>query len=105
MFLSCFITNEYDLKLPDESITFALLVNVLHEIENRMEFIAEVKRILKPKGKIAIIEWEKENMEIGPPSHGIGKEEVIGFLSSSGMRLNSSMQFANVFYGLVAVRL
>jgi len=99
-------TNEYDLKLPDESITFALLVNVLHEIEDKMKFIVEVKRALKAEGKIAIIEWEKEKMEVGPPiSHRIGKEEVIELLSSSGMRLDSSMQFTNLYYGLVAVRL
>ncbi|OPX93186.1 MAG: hypothetical protein A4E53_00296 [Pelotomaculum sp. PtaB.Bin104] len=59
--------NEYDLKLPGESITFALLVNVLHEIEDKMKFIVEVKRALKAEGKTAIIEWEKEKMEMGPP--------------------------------------
>lgn len=43
---------------------------------------------------------------MGPPiSHRIGKEEVIELLSSSDMRLNNSMQFADVFYGLVVVRL
>lgn len=98
-------TSEYDLKLPDESVTFALIVNVLHEIEDKAQFITEVTRILKPEGKIAIIEWEKENMEMGPPKEDrIGKDETIILLRSFGMRLSGSMQFADVSYGLVAVK-
>jgi ubiquinone/menaquinone biosynthesis C-methylase UbiE len=98
-------TSEYDLKLPDESVTFAFMVNVLHEIENKMQFIAEIKRILKPEGKIAIIEWEKENIEMGPPKEDrIGKDETAALLSSFGMVLNNSMQFVGLFYGLVAVK-
>jgi len=98
-------TSEYDLKLQDESVTFALIVNVLHEIEDKAQFITEVRRILKPEGKIAIIEWEKENMEMGPSKEDrIGKDETAILLKSFDMLLSNSMQLANVFYGLVAIK-
>lgn len=98
-------TSEYDLKLPDESVTFALLVNVLHEIEDKAQFITEVKRILKPEGKLAIIEWEKENMEMGPPKKDrIGKDETAALLNSFGLISGGAMQLASEFYGLVAVK-
>ena len=98
-------TSEYDLKLPNESVTFALIVNVLHEIEDKVQFITEVRRILKPEGKIAIIEWEKENMEMGPPKEDrIGKDETAALLRSFGMIAGGTIQLANVFYGLVAVK-
>ena len=98
-------TGEYDFKLPDESITFALLVNVLHEIEDKERFILEVKRILKPESKFAIIEWSKEKMEMGPPiNHRIGKEVVIELLNSTGFHMKDTMQFANAFYGLVFLK-
>ena len=99
-------TSEYDLKLPDESVTFALLVNVLHEIEDKAQFITEVRRILVAEGKIAIIEWEKENMEMGPPKdHRIGKDETAALLRSSGLIVGGAIQLASEFYGLVAVKL
>ena len=99
-------THEYDLKLPDESVTFALIVNVLHEIEDKAQFITEVRRILKPEGKIAIIEWEKENTEMGPPKEDrIGKDETAALLKSFGMIEGGTIQLVNVFYGLVAVKL
>jgi ubiquinone/menaquinone biosynthesis C-methylase UbiE len=98
-------TDEYDLKLPDKSVTFAVLVNVLHEIEDKAQFIAEVRRILKAEGKIAIIEWEKENMEMGPPKdHRIGKDETAALLKSFGLIVGDAIQIASEFYGLVAVK-
>jgi ubiquinone/menaquinone biosynthesis C-methylase UbiE len=98
-------TDEYDLKLQDESVTFALLVNVLHEIEDKEQFIIEVRRILKPEGKIAIIEWEKENMEMGPPKeHRIGKNETAAILRSFGLIAEGAIQLTSEFYGLVAVK-
>jgi ubiquinone/menaquinone biosynthesis C-methylase UbiE len=98
-------TSEYDLKLPDKSVTFALLVNVLHEIEDKVQFITEVRRILKAEGKIAIIEWEKENMEMGPPKdHRIGKDETAALLRSFGLIADGAIQLASEFYGLVAVK-
>jgi ubiquinone/menaquinone biosynthesis C-methylase UbiE len=99
-------TSEYDLKLSDESVTFALLVNVLHEIENKAQFITEIRRILKTEGKIAIIEWEKENSEMGPPvEHRIGKDETAALLRSFGMILSDPIQIKGELYGLVAVKL
>jgi ubiquinone/menaquinone biosynthesis C-methylase UbiE len=98
-------TSEYDLKLPDESVTFALLVNVLHEIEDKAQFITEVRRILKAEGKIAVIEWEKENMEVGPPKdHRIGKEETAALLKSFDLIAGGAIKLASEFYGLVAVK-
>ena len=98
-------TSEYNLKLPDGSITFALLVNVLHEIEDKMKFIREINRILKPEGKIAIIEWEKEKMEMGPPvDHRIGKDEVFSILNDFGFEISNQLKFAGMFDGLVAIK-
>jgi ubiquinone/menaquinone biosynthesis C-methylase UbiE len=98
-------TEEYDLKLPDDSITVALLVNVLHEIEDKQRFIREVNRVLKPEGRILIIEWKKEIMEMGPKiTHRIGSEEVVELFNSDGFSLCKEMQFAGVFYGLVFLK-
>lgn len=95
-------TDEYDLKLPDNSVTLALLVNVLHEIDDKDKFIQEIKRILKTKGRIAIVEWKKETMEMGPSvSHRISEDEVNEIMKANGFVLNKQIQFAEMFYGMV----
>lgn len=98
-------TDEYDLKLPGESITFALLVNVLHEIADHGRMIDEIHRILKPGGRIAVIEWVKTDMEMGPPKKiRIEKEELDTMFISKDFELVGSKEFAAVFYGKVFKR-
>lgn len=58
--ITCVKTEEYDLKLEAEAVTFAIMVNVLHEIEDKIKMLKEIKRILKLGGKIVIIEFEKK---------------------------------------------
>lgn len=95
-------TEEYDLKLPDDSITFALLANVLHEIDDRKRFIDEIKRILKPEGRLAVVEWKKEDMEMGPPAgHRIGFDETIRLITEEGLSIIDEMEFAGAFYAIV----
>ena len=99
------VTDEYDLKLPDETVSFALLVNVLHEVDDRPRFMSEVLRILKPAGKVAILEWDKREMETGPPlGHRIGQEELTELLESMGISIRHMAHFADVHYGVVGVK-
>ena len=60
------LTDENDLKLEDNKVTFAFISNVLHEAEEKENFLNEVKRIIAPNGKVAIVEWEKITSEFWP---------------------------------------
>lgn len=98
-------TEEYDLKIPDESVSFALLVTVLHEIEDKERFLQEANRILKPSGRIAVIDWEKKHTEMGPPiDHRISLEEVMELLTTTGFDVSKIINLADVFYGIVAIK-
>lgn len=52
--------------IEDNSVDFAVTCNVLHEVEDREGFIAEIARITKPGGSVCIIEWIKREMPFGP---------------------------------------
>lgn len=96
-------TDEYDLKLPNDIATFAILVTVLHEIDDKIRFLDEIKRVLKSKGKIAIVEWIKEDMEVGPPvNHRFSIEDTRSILLECGFDVTEEMEFAGAFYGVVA---
>lgn len=60
-------SQENRFPLQDGSLDFALLVNMIHELENWRQFLKEVYRVLKPGGRICIVDWKKMKMEIGPP--------------------------------------
>jgi ubiquinone/menaquinone biosynthesis C-methylase UbiE len=77
-------TDEYDLKIGDEAVDFAIMSNVLHEIEDKGRIIAEINRILKKGGRLAIVEWAKIRGEYGPPpEERLSPEELEDMLSRS----------------------
>ncbi len=98
-------TEELDLLIPDEAVSFALLVNVIHEIVDKNQFLEEISRILKPGGRLAIIDWEKAQTPMGPPlDHRISKEEVTELLAEMNIICQQSLSFTENFYGLVLVK-
>lgn len=98
-------SQEYDLKLPDSSVSFGLLVNVIHEVDNKERILAEISRILKPEGKLAIVDWEKTGMEYGPPvDDRISREEVKQLLGSTGFKIHFEQGYDSIFYGITAVK-
>ena len=52
-----YLTDGKDWKLGDASVTFVLCSTVLHEVDDTTAFLSEAKRVLKPGGRIGIVEW------------------------------------------------
>ncbi|GMA60344.1 class I SAM-dependent methyltransferase [Alicyclobacillus fastidiosus] len=53
--------------LPDHSVDRVICSLVLHEVDDLKQTLSEFKRILRPGGRVLLIEWEKKPMEMGPP--------------------------------------
>lgn len=96
-------TDEYDLKLDNLSVDFIIISNVLHEIEDKGKMIAEINRIHKNGGTLAIIEWEKIQGESGPPvDERLSYEEVANMLSQNGYKYIEKYGIGSDFYGVTA---
>jgi len=97
------LTEENDLKLEDNKITFAFISTVLHEAHEKENFLNEIKRIISPKGRIAIVEWQKINSDFGPPiDHRLDKMDLIKVLDTVGFSNISTIDIGENFYGLIA---
>ncbi|WMJ83211.1 class I SAM-dependent methyltransferase [Oscillospiraceae bacterium LTW-04] len=58
------------INLSNDSMDICLIATVLHMMDFKTEtdsLFAEVKRVLKSGGKLAVIECKKENSSFGPP--------------------------------------
>ncbi len=53
-------------RLREHTMDSAIVSNVLFQIEHKENFVAEIKRILKPGGKVLIIEWADSFGGLGP---------------------------------------
>lgn len=93
------LTDEYNFKLDDNSVSYALICTVLHEIEDRIKFLHETKRILIDGGKIAVVEWIKKESDWGPPvSHRVDSSDVKKELLDCGFTEISYVELNEYFY-------
>lgn len=79
-----------NIPIEEHSIDICLMATVLHDlIEDKTEkgTLREVKRVLKPNGLLAVIEFKKVEGPPGPPLKiRISPEELENILSSYGFR-------------------
>ncbi len=55
-------------NLPGVCCTLAFLANVWHEFDDRRAVLDEVRRILSPGGRIAVLDWRPDvERDAGPP--------------------------------------
>lgn len=97
------LTDGYDFKLEDDSVSKALISTVLHEIGDKKRFVQEASRILERNGKIAIIEWIKRETDWGPPiSHRVGSEEIKQILKDCSFEKITELELNKYFYIITA---
>ena len=80
-------------KLKEQSVDAVILSNVLFQIEHKDRVMAEIKRILKPAGKLLVVDWAGSYGGIGPhedyvfPEHSAEKMFIdAGFYKAKSFR-------------------
>jgi len=70
-------SSDHEIPLETGSADLVMAAFVLHETEDRARFLAELRRLLKPDGRILILEWKKQQEEHGPErAERIGPEDL-----------------------------
>jgi len=64
--------------IPNASCDAAIIVNMLFQSSAKMgNILKETSRMLKPKGRLLVVDWLKRGSPMGPPLHlRIDKEQV-----------------------------
>ena len=76
-----------DARLPDQSVDLILIVDTFHHLDDRLEYLERLQRDLSDRGRIAIVDWKKEELPEGPrPDHKIAREQVVRELEAGGFR-------------------
>lgn len=79
-------SEEASIPLADGIVDLAVLGFVLHEPPDIEAFLAEIVRLLKPEGRVLVVEWQDHPTESGPPlEYRISAEEARALLGAAGL--------------------
>jgi arsenite methyltransferase len=91
-----------DPLLADASLDRIFICDTWHHIEKQTEYLALLKKMLKPGGQLVMIDFQKRELPIGPPMEmKIAREDLVLQLETAGFRLMKEHTFLPYQYFLV----
>ena len=92
-------------KINNDTVDYALLINVLFQNNNHLNILKEAVRITRKGGKILIVDWNEGRFSIGPrPENKISIEEVMSIAMTLNLRLEKQFNAGKFHYGLIFVK-
>lgn len=89
-------------KIEAETVEVVLLLKVLYQSKKHKEIFEECKRVLKPGGRLVVLDWEKKEVPLGPPlSLRVGKERAKSEAQSLGFKFVGSLDTDPYHWGLL----
>ena len=77
-----------DPLLADASVDRVFICNTWHHIAGHAQYIAVLRKALKPGGQIVIIDFQKGNIPVGPPPEmKVDRADVVREFEHEGFRL------------------
>lgn len=86
-------------KLGDNVVDAVIVSNVLFELGDKETFIKEIKRILKPRGKVLLVDWREGS--IMRNNLIISKETSLRLFEKQGFVLDREIDAGNHHYGMI----
>lgn len=85
------LSGHSSVPLPDHTADMTFMAFVFHELDDREQYIRELKRITKPDGMLVLIDWAKVVSPPGPPAgHRVDLSEALKVVSSAGFKIESN---------------
>jgi len=89
-------------KIPAASLDYALYCNTLFQSQKHKEMLSEAYRLVKPGGKLLVVEWSPSGGPIGPPkSIRIDQPTVEKLAAEVGFIKERSFEPGRYHYGII----
>ncbi len=89
-------------KIGDGILDAVIASNILFQVEDKKTFCNEIKRILKTKGKVLLIDWTPESI-LGKKGI-ISKEQARATFEASGFVLMREIDAGEHHYGMILIK-
>jgi ubiquinone/menaquinone biosynthesis C-methylase UbiE len=99
------LEKENGSKLSNESVDWVIMKDMLFQNKTKDVILKEAYKILKPGGKLLLIEWSNHDMSIGPDKElRISKEELRRLSESNGFKMEKELETGDFHHGAVFVK-
>jgi ubiquinone/menaquinone biosynthesis C-methylase UbiE len=90
------------IEIDDYSVDICLMATVLHDFEEAGQadvVLKEIHTLLKPNGRLAVLEFKKIDGPPGPPKHiRLSKKEVDALVLEHGFKKGSTVEMGESIY-------
>ena len=91
-----------DPLLPPRSCDLILIIDVYHHFPDGPAYLRGLARLLRPKGRIVNIDWQKQKTDIGPPlDHRVAREAFLADAAKARLRVVAEPTFLPYQYFLI----
>ena len=89
-------------NIPENSLNFAFIVNVLFESKKQENILAEARRLLKPGGKLLVVDWRQTSAPFGPPQASrVNLADIQNSAQKLNLKLIDQFQAGPYHFGLI----
>ncbi len=91
-----------DPTLPEHAVDMIFVCDTWHHIEKPQAYLAAIRRALKPRGRVVMIDYHKRPLPVGPSMEfKIAREDLLKQMQENGFRLVKEHTFLPYQYFLV----
>lgn len=89
-------------RLRDNSMDAVIAANVFFQLENKNESCLEIRRILKPGGRLLLVDWSNSFGNMGPQSKDVFyKEKAVELFEKNGFAEDRTISAGSQHYGII----
>lgn len=89
-------------KIAHNTVELVLISNLLFQVEDKLQVMAEAKRIVRPNGRVAIIDWSDSYGGLGPMKEDVvPKSDVLTLARSVELTFVEEFDAGAHHFGLV----
>lgn len=88
-------------KIKDKTLDAVIASNILFQLENKDGFIDEIKRILKPEGRVLLVDWSSGSISFPHMDKIIPKSKAREMFERKNFFLERDIDAGTHHYGII----